>query len=216
MRLGKLFSLIAVLGGSIGTAHAIPAFWDSSYSPDDPIKLTAPQSHSYTHDIRLDGYRPGIDSIDGALLTLWVNDDFDLLPPRSEQVQLTFDGAAWGTYGVGILPLFFSPESLLSDGLLHVTVGAYEGDFWFNASSLHVWGDRATTVPEPSTLALFGLGLMGMAFTVRPVAPSNCHTVDRSEEPRIAGFFIFGSQHTAVPTLPLKMASVTCLCDGCC
>jgi hypothetical protein len=66
---------------------------------------------------------------------------------------------------------------LNSLGSLSVTITSLFGDFVFGGSHLVANGlastGPATSVPEPSTLALLGLGLLGIAVGARRKARKN-------------------------------------------
>jgi hypothetical protein len=63
---------------------------------------------------------------------------------------------------VGLLEVFnFRFDTLLMDGILGVSIRATRGDFDFLGSSLVVRAERAA-VPEPVSLALFGVGMLGL------------------------------------------------------
>ena len=167
-----LCQLAALTVASVGTAHAVPAAWTDTIDPID-FKVTAPASVSYSHIITdgFHGYRPGVDSISGASLLVDLYDDSDFL--SGETVAFNFDRSGW-TPSFAVGGAWWSPDtfgfsvaSLLSDGVLNVTLKATSGDFYFAKSTLVVTGDRATAVPEPATLATFVFGLLALAFVAR-------------------------------------------------
>ena|SRR5688572_23137762 len=172
-----------------GAAHAVPYTW-TDYAGDSGYYLEAGHTYSYAHSISDgdDAYRPGIDSLWGANLAIWLFDDsllgdlpFDLpfIGDRSETVGFSFDGGAWTSSrevdGNWFLwdEFDFIVTSLLNDGLLSVSIRANNGDFYFGASELTVTGDRGpvaggpVSVPEPGMLTLLGFGLLGLAFAMR-------------------------------------------------
>jgi hypothetical protein len=172
----------ALLIASIGTAQAVPAYWDDwAYDPGTLINSSNP--YSYSHDITDWGsgdYRPGIDSITSGSLSIWLYDDafFGDLPflgDANETVGFRFDGGSWTASeevdgNIFIWDDFdFIVTSLISDGMLNVNIRANRGDFRFGSSHLEAWGNRGdgVAVPEPATLSLFGLGLLGLGFAAR-------------------------------------------------
>ena len=167
MKLRNLICLAAVLAGSVGTAQAIPVAWEAEYDPAD-FRLSAPNQISFPLDITKDGYRPGLDTISSAELLIVLYDD--QLLDLGESVRFNFDGAGWTKeYEVGFLDFFdfHNLEGFLGSGILDVVVKATEGDFYFASANLWVRGDSVTSVPEPATLSLLGLGIVALGFAVR-------------------------------------------------
>lgn len=159
----------------IGAANAIPAFWTDEFDPDD-IRLSAGSalpatSVDFTLDIRggATGFRPGLDLIESAVLTVLLYDDFDLF---RETVSFSFDGGAFtpsqNVDGLSFLPdLFvFDPIDFISDGLLNVVATATRGDFLFDSAFLVAFGERVE-VPEPTGVALFAVALLAMGIVLR-------------------------------------------------
>lgn len=178
MKLLKLPLLAIALWSWAGAARAIPILWSDFYDPADILvnaNATSPAGRevAFTLDIRpgSEGFRPGIDSISTAKLTIWLYDDLDL---NSERVSFNYDGSGW-TPSESVNGLFFfpdlfqtSPIRFLADGILDVVVRATQGDFRFDRANLIAVGERnAVAVPEPATSAIFGLGLLAMGFGLR-------------------------------------------------
>jgi hypothetical protein len=170
--------MIAAVVLPVGSANALPFVWFDNFNPGD-VTVSATSPLSYTHSILGGdfGFRPGIDTINNALLSVVLADDaafgdLPLLGDGQETVSFNFDGTGWTLpQNVDLLDLFdFRFDTLLSDGMLGVSLRATQGDFKFIKSSLLVTGERAA-VAEPASLALFGLGLLGWAALTRRRAP---------------------------------------------
>lgn len=175
----KITVCAALLMASVGTAQA--AYWDD-WAGDAGHYIDPDHSYSYTHDITDWGsgnYRPGIDSITSASLSIWLYDDAFLgdvpfVGDANETVGFKFDGGSWSSSkevdgNVLIWDDFdFIVTSLVGDGLLNVKIRANRGDFRFGASHLEAWGTTGSrSVPEPMTLSMLGLGLIGLGFAAR-------------------------------------------------
>lgn len=168
----RLRKTVATLAASCalfaGSAQAVPFTWSDQFDPADVLVTS---NYSFSHDIRGGemGFRPGLDTVTGAFLSIVLADDatFGDIPifgDGQERVSFNFDGTGWtSSSNVGLLDIFdFRLDSLLTDGLLGVSLRATQGDFKFLLSDLVVTGDRSP-VSEPISIALFGLGLFGLA-----------------------------------------------------
>lgn len=163
------FVALAAISGA-ANATLVPATWSDSVSGTAYITTTS--SHSYTHDITdgAGGFNTGSDLALVFDLSLNIYDDANDRWLELESGNIEIGG--YTSYGFSFLGLgaYIAGLIELNDfGTLNVTVNSTRGDFMFGGSELTVAGLRntATSVPEPATLGLMGLGLLGVGFSAR-------------------------------------------------
>lgn len=126
-------------------------------------------SHSYEHDITDDGFDIGT-ALSGTL-EIAISDDggwFDggeLVLFTVEAFDLDTGGFSFGSAFSGDLEVN-ALGALNTDGLLGITISSLWGDFYVENSTLTV----TTAVSEPASIALLGLGLLGLGFARRKTA----------------------------------------------
>ena len=179
----SFIGLVALVGiGGTAQAAFVPATWTDTYDNGTGVYLGAGESYDYYHDIAFfDDFKVGSDVVTDFLLTIDIFDDradkwYELELARINIPGILGDGfvssfsfgddayAGWSIAGLFELNLL---------GTLSVTISSIFGDFVVGTSDLvangyaHVADAPSTSVPEPSTLALLGLGLLGVAAGAR-------------------------------------------------
>jgi hypothetical protein len=173
--LSRTLIAIAALAGLTGTANAafVPATWTDSVGGN--VFIGSGDSYSYQHDLTNDGFRPLTDLVTDFSLSINLFDDQDrqrefatidvadvLGLGNSYTFNFSSNNFSHGTTLLGLIEL-----NVL--GTLSVTINSLYGDFYFGGSKLVAGGlqDNSRQVPEPETLAMFGIGLVGVAAAAR-------------------------------------------------
>lgn len=189
-KINPLLLSFLLITGSLA-AHATElTFTDvADPSPDSLIAFGVNKTYSYSHNILDEGYNALTDSITSSSLVFSFADEST--DAAAESVFFTFDLTPFGsqliTSGGTTFTTVFSGltlSGLLSaDGILNVelenagTTNSHQenrSDFLFLGSILTVNVDRATlsaapvqAVPEPASLALIGIGFLGLGWASR-------------------------------------------------
>lgn len=169
----KKLLAIGLLCGLGQTASALPTTWVDPIDFNPDVYLDNLKSFSYQHDITDSGFNAGTDDVYSYSLALNLFDDasgdwlevayIDLPGLFGDRIFFDLSGLEYGGTSVE------GYAQLESTGKLNVTVASL-GDFFIGSSLLTVQGNSGgdsarVAVPEPGTLALMGLGLLGVAFS---------------------------------------------------
>ena len=164
--------LICTLGFATSAQAAfIPASWSETLTFNGGKYIGGGASYPYTHDLGDNGFRPLTDVITDFALTINLKDDQGYDATETAWVNLpgiTGDsfvynfGLSGSEYGGWSIAGLFELNLL---GTLSVTIKSITGDFILQSS--HLAANGYANVPEPGALALLGIGLLGMALSMR-------------------------------------------------
>ncbi len=174
----RLLALVLVTFGfsSAAMADYIPATWSDTANVGSGVYIGNGASHTYVHDLTTDGFRPQQDIINSFFLSIDLADDSSSWLDGPELAFIDLPGTLGDAFvhSFGLSGAEYGGWSLLgllelnSLGTLTVTINSIFGDFNLVGSTLTANGlSQAASVPEPGALGLLGIGLMGMAFSMR-------------------------------------------------
>jgi hypothetical protein len=166
-----------------GAANAIPYTWSDPYVvPSAKQYVGDGDSVKFTMDITdgANGYRPGVDSLSSLLFSFDVYDNKEgLFTYESGNIVIdavndagyrtaSFSSTLFGGLDGVDSQTINTSLTLWDTGKYDITVSSFYGDFVVKGATLTARGDRAaTSVPEPGSLALMGIGLLGAGLAAR-------------------------------------------------
>jgi len=177
-----ILSVLIITFGIASSASAISYTYTDTYTyktdGTDGLYMSAwgTRTHSWEFDITGDDFNPNTQYVTNASIALTFWDDCDWF--EIAKLNVGTNRFYWevdsGDKSIGLSSLI----DLSTTGKLTATLSAVLGDFWFYGGTLTATGadrgsgDVPAPVPEPATMLLFGVGLIGIAGTFRKVNKS--------------------------------------------
>jgi len=179
--MNRFFALVLLTVGFATGAQAdyIPASWSDSADLGGGVYIRNRATYTYTHNLTDNGFRPLNDTINSFNLSIGLTDDSSSFLEGPELALVSLPGVLGvvngsGTYNFGASGAEYGGWSILGLlqlnvlGTLTVSISSIFGDFNLVSSTLTTTGlANVPSVPEPGALGLLGIGLMGMALTMR-------------------------------------------------